>query len=53
MTDMKKLEIERIYYRACQFYVDLRIADFGLEDIQGIGKLLSAFAERAGRGHGK
>ena len=50
MTDMKKLEIERIYYRACQFYVDLRIDNFGLEGIQGVGELLSTFAERAGRG---
>ena len=53
MTDIKKLEQRRIHHRACQLFVDLRIDNFGLEGIQGVGELLSTFAERAGRGHGK
>ena len=46
-----QLEQRRIHYRACQLFVDLRIDNFGLEDIQGVGELLSAFAERAGCDH--
>ena len=44
--DQKKLERGRIYYRACQLFVDLRIDNFSKEDIQAVGKLLSSFVEK-------